>query len=150
MKKLIFILLGGVILSCAIFAQSQNRNRRNAARQAEAVQPTPTVTGPHITFDRSEHNFGTVREEVGTVSTDFEFTNTGTAPVLIHRVSVGCGCQTPRYPREPILPGETRVIIMEYHTTGRPGAFSRSAIVHTNVPDTVFTLWVRGTVTPRQ
>jgi hypothetical protein len=108
------------------------------------------TNGPAVSFNRAEHNFGTIREEIGTIATQFEFTNTGTTPILIQRVSASCGCTTPTYPREPILPGQTGKISVEYHTTGRPGSFNRPVTVFTNVPDTVFTLHIRGNVTPRQ
>jgi hypothetical protein len=131
MKKTIIIILCSVILGSFLYAQ----NRTN---------------GPAVSFSRAEHNFGTIREEIGTIATQFEFTNTGTTPILIQRVSASCGCTMPTYPREPILPGQTGRISVEYHTTGRPGAFNRPVTVFTNVPDTVFILHIRGNVTPRQ
>jgi hypothetical protein len=131
MKKITTTLLFcGIILSSVLFAQSTG--------------------GAAATFDRNEHNFGTIREEMGTIATQFEFTNTGTVPLIIQRISAPCGCTTPRYPREPILPGKTGRITVEYHAMGRPGAFNRPVHIFTNVPDTVFTLNVRGVVTPRQ
>ena len=148
MKKIIIIIACGalLILSGVLFAQ--NQSRRTAEQQRTAAEQRPA--GPVASFDRAEHNFGTIREEMGIVATQFELTNSGTTPLIIQRVSIGCGCAPLRYPREPILPGQTARITMEYHTTGRPGAFNRSATIFTNVPDTVFTLRVRGTVTPRE
>ena len=149
MKKILFILLCGIVLSSVLFAQNQNR-RRNAAQQREVTQ-AQRPAGPQMSFERNAHDFGTVREEAGRVSTQFEFTNTGTAPVIILRVGTGCpGCTFATYTREPILPGQNSQITVEYATTGRPGAFNRPVTVHTNVPDTVFTLFIRGTVAPRQ
>ena len=48
-------------------------------------------------FERTEHNFGTIKEEIGAVTTQFEFTNTGNAPLVIQRVTASCGCTTPSY-----------------------------------------------------
>ena len=146
MKKIVFILLCGIVLSSALFAQ--NRNRRNVAQQQEAAQQRPA--GPQMEFENTVHDFGTIREEIGRAPAHFYFTNTGSAPVIILRVGVGCGCTVAQYSREPILPGQTGRITVEYLTAGRPGAFNRPVTVHTNVPDTIFTLFVRGTITPRQ
>lgn len=149
MKKIVFIVIGVVILSCALFAQSIFRRNANRTPQQQTIVVRPS--GPYMTFERNIHDFGSVREEAGRISTAFEFTNTGNAPVIILRVNTGCpGCTFPTYPREPILPGQTSQIALEYVTSGRPGAFNRPVTVHTNVPDTVFTLFLRGTVLPRQ
>ena len=50
---------------------------------------------PKVEFKKMEHNFGTIKEEAGAVTTQFEFTNKGYAPLVIHRVSSSCGCTTP-------------------------------------------------------
>ena len=50
---------------------------------------------PELDFERTEHNFGTIKEELGAVTTQFEFTNTGKSPLIIQRVSASCGCTTP-------------------------------------------------------
>ena len=150
MKKAIIILLCGIVLGGVLFAQNRS-SRRNAVQQREAIQAQQRPAGPHVSFERNVHDFGTVREEAGRISTHFEFTNTGTAPVIILRIGTGCpGCTFASYTREPILPGQNSKITIEYATTGRPGAFNRPVTVHTNVPDTVFTLFIRGTVAPRQ
>jgi hypothetical protein len=146
MKKIVFILLCGIILGGTLFAQ--NIFRRNAAQQREAVQ-VQQRTGPEVSFERNVHDFGTIAHEIGRAPAHFEFTNTGTTPVIIHRVGVGCVCTAASYSREPILPGQTSSIIVEY-IIRHPGAFNRPVTVHTNVSDTVFTLFVRGTVAPRQ
>ena len=149
MKKAIIILLCGIVLGGVLFAQNRS-SRRNAVQQQAAVQEQQR-TGPQMSFETSVHDFGTVREEAGRISTHFDFTNNGTAPVIILRIGTGCpGCTFAYYPREPILPGQSDRIRIEYATTGRPGAFNRPITVHTNMPDTVFTLFIRGTVAPRQ
>ena len=41
---------------------------------------------PSLEFSKTEHNFGTIKEEIGAVTTQFEFTNTGDSPLIIQRV----------------------------------------------------------------
>ncbi len=105
---------------------------------------------PKVEFKKMEHNFGTIKEEAGAVTTQFEFTNKGDAPLVIHRVSSSCGCTTPSYSKEPILPGKSGSISARYTTMNRPGAFSKSIRVYSNVPDTVYVLTIKGKVTPRE
>ncbi len=103
-----------------------------------------------MNFKRTEHNFGTIKEEIGSVSTQFHFTNTGKSPLIIQRVSASCGCTTPSYTKEPVLPGKTGKISVTYSTVRRPGTFNKTIRVYTNVPDTVYVLTIKGSVTPKQ
>ncbi|MGI6046737.1 MAG: DUF1573 domain-containing protein [Petrimonas sp.] len=128
MKKVGIILLFSVLLSGVVLAQSK----------------------PEAEFAKKEHNFGTIKEEIGTVTTQFEFTNTGKSPLIIQRVIPSCGCTTPTYTREPILPGKKGKIDVKYSTIARPGTFHKSVTVYTNVPDTVYVLSIKGNVTPRK
>ncbi len=128
MKKLSLIVLLTVFVSGIVFAQQK----------------------PEMEFKKTEHNFGTIKEEIGSVSTQFEFTNTGKSPLIIQRVSASCGCTTPTYTKEPILPGKKGTVSATYSTVRRPGTFSKNITVYTNVPDTVYVLTIKGTVTPKQ
>lgn len=130
MKKLSLIVLLTVLVTGMAFSQKQN--------------------GPEMDFKRTEHNFGIIKEEMGSVSTQFEFTNTGTSPLIIQRVSASCGCTTPSYTREPVLPGKSGTISATYSTVRRPGTFNKTIRVYTNVPDTVYVLTIKGNVTPKQ
>lgn len=105
---------------------------------------------PTMVFTKTEHNFGTIKEEIGSVATQFEFTNNGDSPLNILRVSASCGCTTPTYSKEPILPGKKGMITAEYSTVRRPGTFNKTIRVYTNVPDTVFVLTIKGNVTPKK
>lgn len=101
-------------------------------------------------FKRKSHNFGTIKEEMRAVTTQFEFTNTGDSPLIIQRVRASCGCTTPTFTKEPILPGKTGTIDVKYSTVSRPGNFRKNITVYTNVPDSVYVLTISGSVTPRQ
>ena len=128
MKKLSLAVLLAVLVSGVAFAQEK----------------------PGMNFKKTEHNFGTIKEEIGAVSTQFEFTNTGKSPLIIQRVSASCGCTTPSYTKEPILPGKNGTISATYSTVRRPGTFNKTIRVYTNVPDTVYVLTIKGNVTPKQ
>ena len=128
MKKLNLIVLFAVLMSGVAFAQQK----------------------PAMSFERTEHNFGTIKEEMGAVMTWFEFTNTGKSPLIIQRVSASCGCTTPTYTREPVLPGKKGSISVRYSTVRRPGTFHKTITVYTNVPDTVYVLDIKGNVIPKK
>lgn len=64
--------------------------------------------------------FGTVKEgEV--VRHEFEFTNTGTVPLLIYDARSTCGCTIPKYEKAPLEPGATSKIRVEFNTENKDG-----------------------------
>lgn len=128
MKKAGLLLMFSILFSAFVFSQSV----------------------PKMEFNKKVHDFGVIKEEVGSVTTQFEFTNTGKSPIIIQRVSTSCGCTTPSYTREPVLPGKKGIVSAKYSTVGRSGNFNKSITVYTNIPDTIFTLNIKGTVTPRE
>ena len=125
MKKISIVFLFSFVFSGLLFAQK-----------------------PEMKFNKSEHDYGSVREEVEVAVSEFEFTNTGKTPVVIQRVITSCGCAAPSYTREPVLPGKKGKVKVAYNTIHRPGTFRKSVRVYTNVPDTVYTLIIKGSVIP--
>lgn len=124
-KVLVFTLLCFVMLTTA-FAQ-------NAAKQAD------------IKFDKTSHNFGTFSEDDPVVTCVFKFTNTGTAPLIIHQAVPSCGCTVPTYTKEPIKPGESGKLEIRYNGAGKfPGHFKKSITVRTNGKTKMVRLYVEG------
>ena len=128
MKKISLILLFTMLLGGAVMAQSK----------------------PNMKFEKTTHNFGNVQEKLGAVTTIFDFTNTGSSPLIINRVSASCGCTTPSYSKEPVLPGKKGQITVKYSTTGRPGSFNKTITIFTNVPDSLYVLTIKGNVIPKK
>ena len=126
MKKIGFILMALVLSTGFIMAQDGK--------------------APKAVFTKDVHDFGKVEESAGTVTCEFAFKNEGTAPLIIQRVQTTCGCTTPDYTKEPVLPGKTGTIKVTYSTTGRPGIFSKEVTVFTNVPDAVYKVRIKGEV----
>ena len=58
---------------------------------------------PHLVFDAESFDFGKIKQEVPATH-KFEFTNTGSMPVIISDVKASCGCTTPGWSKEPVLP----------------------------------------------
>jgi hypothetical protein len=104
---------------------------------------------PVFNFQTTTHDFGAVEEENGPISFVFNFTNTGNAPLVIQNVQPSCGCTTPDWTREPILPGKTGFIKAEYNPQNRPGAFNKSLTITANTNPAVSRLFIQGTVNPK-
>ncbi|UCD60153.1 MAG: DUF1573 domain-containing protein [Flavobacteriaceae bacterium] len=75
----------------------------------------------------------------------FEFTNTGTAPLIISKVSSSCGCTIPKKPEEAILPGKTGEIQVKYDTK-RVGPIRKAITVISNADTPTKVLKIKGEV----
>lgn len=128
MKKVLFIAMA-LVLSLSVFAQ-----------QKQVIE-----------FVEQEYDFGTVKEEDGKVSHVFEFVNVSQTPITITNVRASCGCTTPNWSRQPVMPGESGVVTATYSASGRPGRFNKSITVTANdgTQDFQIVLYIKGNVTPR-
>jgi hypothetical protein len=98
-----------------------------------------------LTFEKDLHDFGNVTEGVQ-ANYEFKFKNTGNQPVIISHVQASCGCTTPEWPKEAILPGKTGVVKAGYNSAGRPGAFNKNLTVTSNGTPETQSLFIKGTV----
>ncbi len=104
---------------------------------------------PVAQFKEATHDFGTIREEEGPVTHEFVFINTGNKPLIISRIITSCGCTTPHWTKEAVLPGKKGVISAQYNPNNRPGPFNKSLKVITNAEKKIITLHVKGNVIPK-
>ena len=105
---LTFCLIGGVA-----YAQDNDR--------------VELVDGARIEFTNTVHDFG--QNPQGTpVATAFVFKNTGNAPLVLQNVKASCGCTTPFWPKEPLLPGQESKIDVKYNMA-RAGNFTKTITV---------------------
>lgn len=75
----------------------------------------------------------------------FEFTNTGNSPLVITRVNSSCGCTIPSRPEEPIAPGETGEIEVEYDTQ-IVGPIRKTITVYSNADIPAKSIKIKGRV----
>lgn len=118
---------------------------------AHAQQPANTkVDGPVFKFkDSNVHDFGTFAMGPQKIY-NFEFTNVGNKPLVITGAMASCGCTTPEWPKEPILPGHNGTIKVTYNSAGHLGAFSKTVFVYSNAitgAPGVYDLHIIGTTT---
>ena len=75
----------------------------------------------------------------------FEFTNTGTVPLVITDVSSSCGCTIPEKPEGPIAPGESGEIKVKYNTT-LVGPIRKTITVYSNADVPAKSIKIKGKV----
>jgi Protein of unknown function (DUF1573) len=85
-----------------------------------------------LTFSNGDtHDYGTVPCGPDAVY-DYEFTNTGTAPLIIQKCAGSCSCTKPTCPTQPIMPGQKGKINVHFETKDKEGAFNKSVFIKCN------------------
>jgi len=106
-------------------------------------------TTADMAFDSMDHDFGKVKEDGGLANFNFNFKNTGKVPLVISAVNASCGCTTPEWSKEPVLPGKAGFIKVSYNPLGRPGRFDKTVTVAANIPNGSQVLKISGDVVPK-
>ncbi len=103
-----------------------------------------------ITFDKLNYDFGEFKEELGSQTYVFKFTNTGAGTLVINNVEASCGCTTPEYTKAPIAPGKSGDIKVTFDPKNRPGPFNKTVTVRSNAKTSVVVLKISGVVLERE
>lgn len=102
-----------------------------------------------IKFEKEDHDFGEIREEGGFAEFTFDFINISDQPVKITGVKASCGCTTPAWTKEEVMPGDSGFVKARYNPANRPGKFRKSLRISTSDPASDQTLYIMGFVKPK-
>ena len=70
--------------------------------------------------------------------------------LILNDVKASCGCTTPEWTKEPVLPGKSGSIRVTFNPKNRPGSFSKTIQVNSNADLPVVTLVIKGVVIPAE
>ena len=107
MKKLLFIAAAFVVATGAI---------------AQTTKPDEVAK-----FSVEKHDFGKVKQNIPAVYF-FEITNKSDKPLVIENAHATCGCTVPEYQKDPILPGKTSKMKVQYNAAAG-GRFDKQVYV---------------------
>ncbi|SMD37894.1 Protein of unknown function [Reichenbachiella faecimaris] len=102
-----------------------------------------------LEFINDDFDFGEIKEEDGPAIHEFEFENKGTAPLIISHVRASCGCTTPGWSKEPVLPGQRGFVKAQYNPRNRPGSFRKTLTITTNGEPALIRAYIKGKVIPK-
>jgi hypothetical protein len=108
------------------------------------------VSVANMVFTETSFDYGKIKEDGGSVSHKFVFTNTGAEPILITQVKASCGCTTPDWSKEPVAPGAQGFVSAVYNPQGRPGSFNKNITVSSNAQNSPITLYITGDVLSKE
>ena len=132
MKKQLFFLLVIIVTTGLSVVAQADKDKATSQHSAE------------ITFEYEIHDYGTI-DFAGDGVYAFKFTNTGSEPLVISDAKGSCGCTVPKFPKEPILKGQSNVINVSYDTK-RPGPFTKTVTVTSNAKTPTTVLTIKGVV----
>lgn len=142
-----------VILSIAVLAVSCKENAVNKINKenleiAKERDYKLNEGAAAITFDKSEHDFGTI-DEGDVVETTFSFKNTGKSVLVITKAVGSCGCTVPEWPKQPIAVGETGEIKVKFNSSGKPNKQNKTITLTTNTAKGREMVRIKADVTPK-
>ncbi len=98
-----------------------------------------------IEFEEPVHDYGVILDgEV--VSRVFTFTNTGEEPLILIEAKGSCGCTVPQWPRDPIAPGETASITVEFNSKHKRGMQNKKVTITANTDPAQTFIYMKGKV----
>lgn len=106
--------------------------------------------GSKTTFEIVEDDFGGANKDLGShevgdsLSIAYTINNTGDNNLLIKRVEPGCSCTVGTFTEEPIKPGKSGEITLNYNVVFENDSFRKSAEVYANVEGGMFEISFRG------
>jgi len=109
----------------------------NPTQKAQSTPPPPapvlseTRTKTNVKFAEVNHNFGKIKQDTKNTKI-FNFTNTGSEPLIIENAVGSCGCTVPKFPKEPIKPGATGEIEVVYSPGKQQGAQTKTVTITAN------------------
>ncbi|MCU0327955.1 MAG: DUF1573 domain-containing protein [Chitinophagales bacterium] len=128
MKKIVFYLLVAFV---SIQAQAQKaKSKKNKQAKTQTADVAPLVKGASLFVASDVVDYGKVAVGSDRVR-KFTVFNKGSEPLVIQGCSGSCGCTVPTCPKEPIMPGESSVIEINYDTN-RPGPISKIVTILSN------------------
>lgn len=115
-----------------------------SAQNAGLTEKTTVHWEPDTLF------FGEINE--GFILLDsFHVTNTGDYPYVIRNVKASCDCTVLRFPKEPLPPGKTATIRVEFDSAGKAGDALPGIVVYDNSrPNMRHILYLSGHIIPRK
>ena len=100
-----------------------------------------------ISFDKTTYEYGTVKTGADG-HRFFTVTNTGDKPLILSDVRASCGCTTPEWSKDPIMPKQSTKIKVGYNTSLN-GSFKKQIEVFSNDPENSRSvIYIQGNIDP--
>ena len=117
---------------------------KDVAPAAPAAPPDPNA--PVFKFNEETWDFGSIPQGIPT-SHVFSYENSGKTPLIISQATASCGCTTPEWTKEPVLPTKTGTVKVTYNAA-KEGTFTKTVTILSNSGNAKY-LTIKGNVLPK-
>lgn len=117
-------------------------NAANAATKgADAAPEVPAGPSTTVEWTEKEFDYGVV-DQGEKVTHNYTFKNVGNEPLIISNAKGSCGCTVPKWPKDPVMPGEEGEIKVVFDSKGKQGKQSKRVTItaNTDPPQTFLTI----------
>ncbi len=111
-----------------------------------SILKAQTAAENPLKFNKTSHNFGKFSVKDGAKQCSFEYTNSGSEPLVIYNVISSCGCTEPVWDKKPIMPGKGGKIDVTYLNDQGPYPFEKTITVYTSASKKPIILRISGVV----
>ncbi len=148
-KLLLFSAIAMLACSGVAFGQTTASVKAKPATQAKpAAQAQPAAPenplDKKLKFDKKTIDFGTAKLNKP-VTVEFVFTNISDQPVIIQSAQPSCGCTTPEWTKEPVLPGKKGKVKATYNAAAL-GPVTKTVFVNFKGIQGTMELYLKGKV----
>jgi len=109
-----------------------NAAQPNLLAQEQTIELPDNTPATTMEFAEIEYDFGTVKQNTTDNFHIFKFKNTGNEPLIITNAKGSCGCTVPKFPTEPILPGDEGEIEVSYSPGTQKGSQTKTVTITAN------------------
>ena len=78
------------------------------------AQTKTSNSKPNIVFEKTSHDYGVIFAGDNGEAI-FKFKNEGKSPLIINNVVASCGCTTPKWSKDPVMPAQSGEIKITYN-----------------------------------
>lgn len=117
--------------------------RTSLPQAEESIDNMPST---EIHFDKTEYDFG-IMQKGEKQQTVFRFSNRGLEPLIISSAKGSCGCTVPEWPKQPIAPGESAEMVVEF-TAKTEGTQTKTVTIQANTDPNPTRLKIMAEVMP--
>jgi len=115
-----------------------------AQEPAKTAPATDNAKAPDFKFNEEKFDFGIIPQ--GTpVTHEFVFKNVGKEPLIIKDATASCGCTSPVFEHQPVMPGKTGKVTVTFNA-GAIGPFNKPVTITSNARESSKVIYITGTV----
>jgi hypothetical protein len=152
MKIKNLLLLSLIVIAITACNNEGNTNEGDSEVSTDIINDPATASDeavnkdlPIIEFEEEVMDFGEISQGEK-VKRIYKFTNVGKSDLIISDAKGSCGCTVPRWPKQPIKPGQQGDIEVVFDSNGKQGRQHKTVTLIANTKPNTTIIALKGDV----